>query len=620
MLASVLALPPIWLAAVLLLARTIAGQHELARPSVGAILAATGASRSGAYELVARLAALLPTLLRAPGRPAREPSAAPSETAELTRAVLDYVMTHPGCVDRGARRQRYSDAFRRFALELYSEHGSMELNAFACAVGVPLGTLKQWLRAPPAEPSRQVQEPATPASANLDMRHIQTVREAWSRWAGSFIDFCVHVRRDLHVPFGRDLVRRVLEVEGRRKPARRGRCSADELALRGSFRTYFPGAQWVGDGLQLPVVVDGHRFVFNVELDVDTYSDGFVGLSVRDEEDSTAVIKAFRSGIDTTGAAPLALLLDNKPSNHTPEIDAALGDTIRIRATQQRPQNKAHVEGAFGLFSQILPPLEIDSRRGIHDLARCFVGLVVTVWARTTNHRPRKGHAGRSRVDLYSETASDEQIEQARRELRELADRQEQTRRTLEARRRPELLALLDDAFARLGLLDPERHIRLAIAGYPEDAIVDGLLIFESKRCANTLPDGADARYLLGIVKNVTAKTEGEYLAELLYRGRMEARDRFLAPLRAKREALRSEPNVLRVLLTCVENAMDTPSNLERTFWLDAIVETLGEQPAAERKQRFLHTARLIEATFAVPPRERHDAVRYLADRLVKIT
>ncbi|MBU0595374.1 hypothetical protein KJ567_01655, partial [Candidatus Bipolaricaulota bacterium] len=67
MLASVLALPPICLAAVLLLARAIAGQHELARPSVGAILAATGASRSRAYELVARLAALLPTLLRAPG-------------------------------------------------------------------------------------------------------------------------------------------------------------------------------------------------------------------------------------------------------------------------------------------------------------------------------------------------------------------------------------------------------------------------------------------------------------------------------------------------------------------------------------------------------------------------
>jgi hypothetical protein len=322
----------------------------------------------------------------------------------------------------------------------------------------------------------------------------------------------------------------------------------------------------------------------------------------------------------TTGEPPLALLLDNKPSNHTPDINAALGDTIRIRATLERPQNKAHVEGSFGLFSQILPPLEIDSRRGAHDLARRFLGLVVDVWARTTNHRPRNDRAGRSRVDLYSDTPTAEQIEHARLELRELADRQERARRTLEARRRPEVLALLDDYFARLDLLDPQRHIRVAIAGYPRDAIVDGLAIFDSKRRANTLPDGADARYLLGIVKNVAAQAEGEILAELLYRGRIEARDRFLAPLRAEREALRSEPSVLRVLLTCVERALETPSNLERTFWLDVIVETIRQQPEADREERFRHAARLIEATFAVTPRERHDAVRFVADRLVPVT
>jgi len=182
------------------------------------------------------------------------------------------------------------------------------------------------------------------------------------------------------------------------------------------------------------------------------------------------------------------------------------------------------------------------------------------------------------------------------------------------------VLALLDDHFARLGLLDPQRHIRIAIAGYPKDAIVDGLWIFAGKRRANTLPEGVDARYLLGIVKNIAAKTEGEILAECLYRGRLEARDHFLAPLRAQRDALRAEPDVLRVLLVCVESAMATPSTLERGFWLDAIVETLHEQPGADREKRFLHVARLIEATFAVGPRERHDAVRYVADRLVPLT
>lgn len=624
MLDSVALLPSAWLAAVLMLARSIAKRHELPYPTVAAILAATGASKSRAYELVAKLAAVLPTLVRAPGRPARALSATTLDAhTELTRAVLAYVMAHPGCVDRGAERNRYSDGFRRFVLELHEQHPSVALDAFAAAVAVPLGTLKDWLRTSPSAPDLDEQPREQPAMAVCDVQnaHIQTVLDAWSRWSGSFLDFCEHVRRNLHVPFGRDLVRHILEVEGKRKPARRaGRQSRDEIALRGSFRTYFPGAQWVGDGMQVPVVVDGQHFIFNVELDVDAYAGAFVGAIVSDTEDSAAVIDAFAYGVNTTGAPPLALLLDNKPSNHTPDIDAQLGETIPIRATVDRPQNKAHVEGAFGLFSQVLPPLVLDSRSSAHDLARSLLDIVVGTWVRTTNHRPRKDRDGRSRIELYADAPTDEQIEQARRELRELADRQERARQTLSARRRPELLALLDDFFERLGLLDPERHFRIAMAAYSKDAIIDALAIFEGKRRANTLPDGADARYLLGIVKNVTAKTEGEHIAECLYQFRMEAQQRFLAPLRQEREALRDETDVTRVLSTCIDNALETPSNLERSFWLDAIVETLSKLPDDERESRFHYAARRIEATFAVTPRQRHDAVRYVADRLVPVT
>jgi hypothetical protein len=182
------------------------------------------------------------------------------------------------------------------------------------------------------------------------------------------------------------------------------------------------------------------------------------------------------------------------------------------------------------------------------------------------------------------------------------------------------VLTFLDDQFARLRLLDPERHIRIAIAGYPVDAIVDGIFIFDGKRRANTLPDGVDARYLLGIVKNVAAKTEGEIIAETLYRGRIAARDHFLAPLRAQREELRKEPDVAKIIMECVVQGMATDCNLERTFWLDVIVETIRAQPEAEREQRFLYAARLIEASFIAGAHERHDAVRFVADRLVPVT
>jgi hypothetical protein len=294
---------------------------------------------------------------------------------------------------------------------------------------------------------------------------MQTVLDAWTRWDGTFLRFCDHVRDGLLVPFGRDMVARILHVHGLRRPARRDGRSPDEVALRGAFRTFFPGAQWIGDGMQLPVVVDGHRFTFNFELDVDAYTGAFTGACVRREEDADAVVEAFHDGVLTTGNPPLALLLDNRPSNHTPDVDLALADTLRMRATPERPQNKAHVEGAFGLFSQVLPDLVLDTRAGPRALATAFVTLVVQLWARTTNHRPRADRGGRSRVELYSvDPPSDEQIDQARRELRETAERQERDRRTREARCRPEVLELLDAHFS-------DCSIRSAACASPSPAI-----------------------------------------------------------------------------------------------------------------------------------------------------
>jgi len=615
---KLLSVCPVVVAALLLLARALCGLLALPAPSVAEILAATKAPRSTAYELLDVIVELLPTLVRTRGRPPKPTTTTTTtEGGALTRAVLGYVMGHPGCVGRGEARQHYSDAFRRFVLDLRAEYEAVEIAVFAEATGLPLGTLKDWLQRPASPTEATEPEPAAPVRPDAEAPQMQTVLDAWPRWEGSFLGFCEHVQGELRVPFGRDLVARILEVHGLRRRAKRDGRTPDEIALRGAFRTFFPGAQWVGDGMQVPVVVDDRRFTFNLELDVDAYTGAFAGASVRREEDAAAVVEAFNDGVLTTGAAPLALLLDNRPSNHTPDVDLALGDTLRIRATPERPQTKGHVEGAFGLFSQVLPELVLDTRSGEHALAAAFLSLIVQVWARTTNHRPRKDRAGRSRVDLYSDPPSDEQVEQARRELRETAERQERARRTLEARRRPDVLLLLDTHFARLELLDPERHIRIAIAGHPFDAIVDGIAIFEGKRLAKTLPDGVDARYLHGIVRNIAAQTEGEQIARRLFALRLEARDTMLASLVAARDIACAVPDTTRVVADCVDRALAVQSPLERTFWLDSLASVIQARDTAAHASLFAGASRRIEATFAVTPRERHDAVRLLADRVV---
>lgn len=611
---------PLVLAGLLLAVAPIFLHFGWPRPTVDQILAATGATKSRAYEVAIAIAALLPTLLRPAGRPPSAPLEATDEDRSLTRAVLDFVMLHPGCADRGPARQRYSDAFRIFVIERRVAYASMDIVTFSAASCVPLGTLKDWLRDPTsARPAPAVETLPESNGATLESAHIQTVLDAWGRWSGGFLPFCDHVRDELHVPFGRDLVRRVLEVYGVRKTARRPGHSPDEFALRGSFKTYFPGAQWVADGLQVPVVLGGKRFTYNVELHVDPHTGAFVGLSVRDVEDALAVIESFKHGVATTGAAPLAELLDNRPSNHAPEVVAALGDTVLIRATTERPQNKAHCEGAFGLFSQILPPLVLNTTEPAIDVGRAFVGLVANVWARASNHRSRKDREARSRVDLYAEVPTPEQIAQARRELRELAERQEKARRTAEARRRPDVLALLDTHFVRLGLLDPKRHVRIAIARYPLDAILAGIAIYDAKILASTLPEGVDARYLLGIVRNHAERKEGEHIAHRLFELRIEAHDRRLASLVAAAAIITRNREPAAVVPDCIARVISAIGALDRSFWLDTAGATLRSVPLPDRRPIFLAAARRIEATFALRHRERHNLVCALAERALPL-
>jgi hypothetical protein len=316
---------PLAQASVLLLARTLSQHFALPHPSVEEILGATAASRSRAYELMATLVALLPTIVRPVGRPAAQTPATPSvpNDAAVTLEVLDYIMRHPGCVRSHPQRQWYSNGFRHFILALRERNSTISLEAFASLVRVPEGTLKVWL-SPSVAPPSPSPEPTCTEAANAEgytlSPRIEAVLTAWATWEGTFGDFTNYVRNDLRIPMGRQLIAYILEATGvRLRNKRRGR-SPDELALRGGFETFFPGAQWVGDGKKVSVTVDEDTFALNLELNVDAHSGAFVGLSVRNTEDSTAVVECFNDGIATTGSPPLAQLLDNKcvcqsPSN-----------------------------------------------------------------------------------------------------------------------------------------------------------------------------------------------------------------------------------------------------------------------------------------------------------------
>lgn len=613
------AVSPLLTAALALASLSVLRRLRLPRPTVGQLLDATGVSRSRAYELKDALLRLLPSIERPVGRPKAEPPPA-LKTCGLAETVLSFIMQHPGCVYGGGRRQRYSDPFRHFILELCEQHPDVALESFAAVVQVPLGTIKDWLRggrkntdAPSTSQDPTRTEPATPS-------RIETILAAWERWEGSFCAFCKHVSFDLRIAYGRTLIASILEQHGVRIPRRRGGRSPDEKALRQAFETFFPGAQWVGDGTPIEVHIGEQRFGFNLELMVDAHSDAAVGLSTRDEEDSRAVVEAFDQGVHTTGAPPLAVLLDNRPSNQSPEVDQGIAPAIRMDATKGRPQNKAHVEGAFGLFSQVVPLLAVTATSA-KELARQILELVVQTWGRTLNHRPRKDCNGRSRVQIYTgETPTPEQVEQARAALEERCRQQQLARKTRDARQDPVKRSLLDEAFARLGLPDPQGNIRAAIARYSLDHIVAGVATFEGKRDALTLPDGADGRYLLGIVRNIARKDEGIRVTEALLRARLEARDRLLLPLQKYRDALtRTISDPMQLLKTLANRALVSDRLVDRLFWLSAVADDIRRRPDPHHAALLRFVARHIHATFDLDHRDRQAAVRFLYTEVIPL-
>lgn len=620
----------------LLAARAHEAAHELPFSSVDRILAATKASRSRAYEIKQAIEARMQELERPPGRPRAEPAPAPRDArAALTYEALCFLMAHPGCLQVAEQRARYSDVYRHFVLGLRERHADVTLAELAGAIALPRGTLEDWLRSPliaelgragetapcDASATEDVPDPGREAPRDARQAQIETVLAAWRAWHGSFGAFCAHVRCDHRLELGTTLIANILFKYGLRVPARRDGRSRDDEALRNAFEIFFPGAQWVGDGKQLAVVIDGKTFHRNLELVVDAASGAAVGISVRDEEDSAAVVQAFTQGVVTTGGTPLALLLDNRPSNHTPEVDAALNDTLRIRATPDRPQNKGHVEGCFGLFAQKVPPIDLDTRDP-DALATSVAHLAVTTFFRALNRAPRRDRAGKSRAELYEPPVTPEQYEAACAVLRDRLRKQELARQTRTARRDPVIAALLDDAFARLGLLDPERHFRDAIACYPRDAIVDAIAIFSGKRTAGTLPDGVDARYLLGIVRNLYHCHQAEPITEALIRERLSARDRFLAPLVAERDTILSASNgdVATALIALVDRLVRADRTIDRHVWLDAAADLVAPHPTDVRIDLAKRAARRIHTTFALSARDRAHLERAFLRRLWPLT
>jgi hypothetical protein len=617
------------------------------------ICEALGVSRSASYALAAQVLEAAHHVHRLRGRPATIESPPPtSPSLWLARAVVRYLMDNPGCVVPGGRRT-YTNGFRRFVVGLLRHPGpaaTLTATQVAKLLTIPVRTLNDWLAEPmaaqdtaqsgqsavdqgvPSESDDTVladplasqphnANPAQPVSAepddtDTDQRAptqprplpgvIEQILALWRRWRGGFGAFVTMLGQHRICATARD-VRQILADCGQRVPKRRGRGHCCAEAGRGSIETFYPNAQLFADGKDVTVTVNRHRFSFCWQTVVDGRTSTPTGLAIRDSEDGQGLLQALQMSKQSTGALPDAITRDGKPCNYTPEVEAALqqGDIISVPATPNRGQSKAPVEGLFGLFSQSMPPIDIQAS-SVKHLARAILWYVVFAYCAGRAAAPRPSLGGRSPQQAFEQDKPTvEQRRQARQRLTEIRNRILDQQARERRRANPVCRAMLEQAFADFDLSDTAGTIIPTIARYGLDAVLEAIAIFHHKRTAGRLPEHNRERYLLGIARNVAERNEDLAVYRETLRLRLKAHDMLVQPLVQQATRLADTLALNDYIDACLERALDAQLHIDRQFWADTCFKAFRILPEDIRRERGPNLARRIACQYRLPRSDR---------------
>jgi len=478
--------------------------------------------------------------------------------------------------------------------------------------------------APPTEkpPLEQSDQRTTLGVTTLDCirdARIKTIVSQWPSWKGTFQAFYQTMSPQFAIPYSPTFIGNILQAMGLRD--RKPRISKEAPWSRDTFRTLFPGAQWLGDGTDLAVYWNGQRYVFNIEALLDTASNAVVGFAVTDTENAQALRQAFEASHETTlGVVPWVTTLDNKACNICDAAVDALDGTVILYGTPGRGQSKAALEGAFGLFAQAMPTLDISGGSD-KEMARSALQTILTAWYRGRNGRPRKRFKGRTPAQVFFEDGpTPDQVTELKQWLEELLRRQDAIRLTRKARLDPVRIGLLKKGLAELGIPDPDDRLAKGLARFSRDSIIQGLAAFQARRDQETLPQEPhlDGAYLGGIISNKHTLLELERLEVHLMKQRLRARDLSLEPLLAAADKLRvkhslDDPAKGELVKDFLGHALAAPYIIDFLFWTKTTTDAFLSLPETQREALYKPMVRRVMAASKVNRDRRADLIDRLA-------
>lgn len=611
-------------AAVCLLALPILRRLGLAQDvSSAEVSRRLGVARSYAYERRDRLQALLEKDKEPGGCGDCEGTARRARLLTITNRVLRYLRDHPGAWCDG-KRNVYSAGLRAFVLALSDEHGvgrDLAQADFAAACEIPLPTLKTWWTERSASsaqgssmdtgpaPTGAPTDPDAVAGFTLEMLRVIRAYESWEGTLETFVD---HVRHVLKLQYGRQRVTQLLHLAAARKLLRK---PPPPPPVRGSTFRPPPGVQWTSDGKEVELVVGGKSFVVTWQPMADVGSAATVGTVVRPTEDSAGVIAAFREGEATTGAPPRVLLLDNKAANRSEELAAALPDqTILMHSTLGRPQNKAVIEGSFGLFAQDLGRVVavVDTTTPL-TIALSVAEAVTRAYATGRNHRPRR-RDGKSRHDIFrAGDRSPDEIHAAVEALRKMKERIE-ARAARDARRRdPRTQAQLEHACARFAFA-ADGDLLDRLRAFPLETVESAIAIYAAKHRAGSLPVDAGLRYFGGIVRNVQHERELDAFANELV-AILQSRGQLLADHLHRQATNFASLDHAPHLAAVADQLLTVPLPAAQRFWRGRLTALATAVPMALRPSLRDSLCRRIRRCFTATKQLR----RSLSDYVIRL-
>ena len=552
--------------------------------------ASYGISRQQVYEERARIeAALTAVTVAGRGRPARQGAVADPNgnqhartlaMSELRIDVLEFRLANSGAMVVSATgRATYSAGFKRFALDAADNFvGTDEI--FCLASGVPMSTLTTWRLADAKEPIVAAPWPerkATWPTGAEPNELARTLTEDFKRWHGDVGAFLRETwQRHFVAPLA---TRAVLRIAGLLPSS-----ESKAPRYRGITDLASPGAIVVTDGKEIQVELTGSAALqtFNWQGIVDQATACHLAVVVSKTENAKAVAAAYTGACDFLGKPPLALVHDQKPIHDNSELRKLIeAATTMIPATLGRGQNKAVMEGQFGLWAQEVGRIMLDDT-STETLVTSAVHEIIRAYTSGINHSPRAEFAGKSRVAAVREACPDPKKD-AELVAKLKASHQRGRHPATPLPTAGIARALLDEVFESFALVAADTGGRLRTwlaATFEPDAIRRAAAIFAAKRAKGALRGKHAHRYLVKLISGVQVEIDLEREEHFLLRyAETERRSWLAALIAAKAEIERESATLDERILAFADHAIFGGIFLEKAYWERELSAALAETP-----------------------------------------